>query len=95
MLVARITTVTFNSEEAANDASESYVTNAPGEFPEAQQLIGIKVDGNILIAVSLYEDNAAMERADAARKKRMDSRKDNYVSVDTKVGTVELNHSKA
>ena len=95
MSVARITTVTFNSEEAANDASESYVTNAPGEFPEAQQLIGIKVDGNILIAVSLYEDNAAMERADAARKKRMDSRKDNYVSVDTKVGTVELNHSKA
>ena len=95
MSVARITTVTFNSEEAANDASESYVTNAPGEFPEAQQLIGIKVDGNILIAVSLYEDNAAMERADAARKKRMDSRRDNYVSVDTKVGTVELNHSKA
>ena len=95
MSVARITTVTFNSEEAANDASESYVTNAPGEFPAAQQLIGIKVDGNILIAVSLYEDNAAMERADAARKKRMDSRKDNYVSVDTKVGTVELNHSKA
>ena len=95
MSVARITTVTFNSEEAANDASESYVTNAPGEFPEAQQLIGIKVDGNILIAVSLYEDNAAMERADAARKKRMDSRRDNYVFVDTKVGTVELNHSKA
>ena len=94
MSIARITTITFNSEEAANDASESYATNAPGEFSEAQQLIGIKVDGNILIAVSLYEDNAAMERADAARKKRMDSRKDNYVSVDTKIGTVELNHSK-
>ena len=92
MSVARITTITFNSEEAANDASESYVTNAPGESPEAQQLIGVKIDGNILIAVSLYEDNAAMERADTARKKRMDSRKDNYVSVDTKVGTVELNH---
>ena len=92
MSIARITNVTFDSEEAANEASSSYVTNAPGEFPEAQQLLGIKVEGNILIAVSLYEDKAAMERADDARKKRLGSHEVNHVSLDTKVGSVELNH---
>ena len=92
MSIARITTVTFDSEEAANEASSSYVTNAPGEFPEAQQLLGIKVEGNMLIAVSLYEDKAAMERADDARKKRLGSHEVNHVSLDTKVGSVELNH---
>ena len=91
MSVARITTIIFNSKEAADSAAKSYVSNAPGEFPEAQQLLGIKVNENMLIAVSLYENNEAMERADTARSKRMNSNQD-VASVDTKVGTVELNH---
>ena len=92
MSIARITTVTFNSTESANNAADSYVTNAPSEFPEAQQLIGIKSDENKLIAVSLYKDKEAMERADAARGKRLDSNKD-VASIDTKIGEVTLNHS--
>ena len=35
-----------------------------------------------------------MEKATVARTKRMDAKKDHFASVDTKVGTVELNHSK-
>ena len=92
MSVARITTITFESNEAADIAKKSYVENAPNDFPEAEQLLGIQADGNILIAVSLYADNEAMERATAARKKALDSNQE-VVSVDTKVGTVEINHT--
>ena len=34
MSVARITTVTFDSKEAADIATASYVLNAPSDFPE-------------------------------------------------------------
>ena len=35
MSVARITTVTFNSKEAADIAAASYVPNAASDFPES------------------------------------------------------------
>ena len=92
MSVARITTVTFKSQEAADVAAASYVKNAPNDFPEAEQLLGIQVDGNTLIAVSLYTDNDAMERATASRKKVLDSNQE-VVSVVTQVGTVGINQS--
>ena len=91
MSIARITTVTFNSTDAANKAADNYVINAPNEFPEAKQLLGIKVNNNMLIAVSLYENKEAMERADVARGKRLNTNQD-VASVDTKVGEVTLNH---
>tara|TARA_B110000008_G_scaffold244310_1_gene253876 strand:- start:524 stop:691 length:168 start_codon:yes stop_codon:yes gene_type:complete len=53
MSVARITTVTFNSQSAADVTAASYVENAPNDFPEAEQLLGIKAEGNKLIAVFL------------------------------------------
>ena len=87
MSVVRITTVTFDSKEAADIAAKSYVTNASSDFPEAEQLLGIQADGKILIAVSLYADNEAMERATTSRKKVLDSNQE-VVTVDTKVGTV-------
>jgi len=92
MSVARITTVTFESNEAAEIAAAAYVPNASSNFPEAQQLIAITVDGNINISVTLYENNEAMERATAAKNKVMDSIQ-GIVSADTKVGSVLLNHS--
>jgi hypothetical protein len=91
MSVARITIVKFKSQEAADKAAESYTTNAPSEFPEAEQLIGLQSDGNTLLAVSLYENQEAMERADAARDKRMSNPE--IASIDTFVGAVRLNHS--
>jgi len=92
MSVARITTVTFESNEAAEIAAAAYIPNAPSNFPEAQQLIAITVDGNINISVTLYENNEAMERATAAKNKVMDSIQ-GIVSADTKVGSVLLNHN--
>ena len=92
MSVARITTVTFNSQEAAAVASASYVAHSPNDFPEAQQLLGVKAEGNKLVAVTLYADQEAMERASASRKKVLDANKD-VLSVDTMVGTVEINHT--
>ena len=93
MSVARVTTINFKTKESADELVQSYTDNAPSEFPEAKQLLQIRVDDTTVMAVSLYENNDAMERASAARTKRMDSKKDNFASVDTKVGTVELNHS--
>ena len=93
MSVARVTTINFKTKEAADSTVQSYSTNAPTEFPEAEQLLQIRVDDTTVMAVSLYENNEAMERASAARTRRMDSKKDHFASVDTKVGTVELNHS--
>ena len=92
MSVARITTVTFNSQSAADVAASSYAENAPNDFPEAEQLLGIKAEGNKLIAVSLYADNESMERATASRKKVLDANEE-VLSVETQVGTVEINHS--
>ena len=43
--------------------------------------------------VSLYSDNEAMERASAARSKRMDINKEIIESMDGKTGEVILNHS--
>jgi hypothetical protein len=92
MSVARITTVTFESNEAADIAAAAFVPNAPSDFPEAEQLIAVQADGNINISVTLYENNEAMERATAAKNKVMDAI-EGIVSVDTKVGSVILNHS--
>ena len=94
MSVARVTTINFKMKEAADNTVQSYSTNAPTEFPEAEQLLQIRAGDTTFIAISLYENNEAMERATAARSKRMDSNKEQFTSVDTKVGTVELNHSR-
>ena len=94
MSVARVTTINFKTKEAADNTVQSYSENAPTEFPEAEQLLQIRVDDTKVMVVSLYENNEAMERATAARNRRMGSNQDQFASVDTKVGTVELNHSK-
>ena len=44
------------------------------------------------VALTLYENNEAMDRATAAKNKVMDAIQ-GIVSVDTKVGSVTLNHS--
>ena len=92
MSVARITTVTFESNEAADIAAAAYDPNAPSAYPEAEQLIAVKSEGNVNISVTLYENNEAMERATATKNKVMDAIQ-GIVSVDTKVGSVILDHS--
>ncbi len=92
MSVARITTLNFKSKEGADQVEETYKTNAPTEFSEAEQLLEVRVDDTTLIFVSLYADNDAMERASAARTQRMDLNKDHIDSVDGKTGDIILNH---
>ena len=92
MSVARITTLSFKSKDGADQIEETYKTNAPTEFSEAEQLLEVRVDDTTLMFVSLYADNDAMERASAARTKRMDLNKDLIESMDGKTGEVILNH---
>ena len=92
MSVVRVTTITFESKETAETAVKSYAENAPNDFPEAEQLLGIHAEGNTFIAVSLYAYNEAMERASATRSNALASIQ-GIVSVDGKVGTVEINHT--
>ena len=92
MSVARITTLNFKSKEGADQIEETYKANAPSEFSEAEQLLEVRVDDTTLIFVSLYADNDAMDRASAARTKRMDLNKDLIESMDGKTGEVILNH---
>jgi len=94
MSIARITTINYKSKEAADKSREDYSSNAPNEFPEAEQLIQVHVDDTTVMAISLYADKEAMERATAARSKRMGTNQDDFESVDTKTGTVTLNHRK-
>ena len=93
MTVARITTLNFKSKEGADQVEETYKTNAPSEFAEAEQLLEVRVDDKTLMFVSFYADNDSMERASAARTQRMDLNKDLIDSMDGKTGEVILNHS--
>jgi len=92
MSVARVTTIKFTSKEGADEIEETYKVSAPSEFPEAEQLLEVRVDDTTLMMVSLYADNDAMERASAARTKRMDLNKNLIDSVEGKTGEVILNH---
>ena len=92
MYVARITTINFKSKEGADQVEETYKNSAPTEFAEAEQLLEVRVDDTTLMFVSLYADNDAMERASAARSKRMSNNEKTFDVVDTKTGEVTLNH---
>ena len=94
MSVARITTLNFKSKDGADQVEETYKNNAPTEFAEAEQLIEVRVNDTTLMFVSLYADNDSMERASAARSKRMDLNKDLIESMDGKTGNIILNHNK-
>ena len=91
MSIVRITTVTLCSKAAADKSVLGYATNAANEFPSAEQLIGIRAEGNKAIAVSIYESQEAMDKADAARDKRMANPE--IISMESIVGAVTLNHS--
>ena len=92
MSVARITTMNLKSKEDTDRIEETYKENAPIEFSEAEQLLEVRVDETTLIFVSLYPNDAAMEKASASRSKRMDLNKDVIEKVDGKTGKVILNY---
>jgi hypothetical protein len=79
------------SKEVADASALSYAAKAANEFPSAEQLIGIRAEGNKTMAVSIYESQEAMDKADAARDKRMVN--PDIVSMESIIGTVTLNHT--
>ena len=66
MSVAKITTINFKSKKAANKSIKDYNSNDPNEFPEAEQLMQVHVNDTTVMAISLYADEEAMERAAVA-----------------------------
>ena len=92
MSVARITTINFKSKEDAEESIKDYSEKAPSEFPEAEELLQIRTSDTTVMAISLYADKEAMERASAARAKRMSNNENTFDVVDTKTGEITLNH---
>ena len=92
MSVARITTINFKTKEDADKSIADDSSNAPNEFPEAEQLLQFRASDTTVMAISLYSDNEAMERASAARSKRMSDNDSTFEVVDTKTGEITLNH---
>ena len=71
MTIARITTVEWNSKETCDTREQDYVNNAPQEFPDASQLLFMRLDETTVMAVTLYPDEQTMQNADEARAKRL------------------------
>ena len=69
MSVVRVPTLKFKLKEGADQIEETYQASARSEFPEAEQLLQIRASDTTVMAVSLYADNDAMDRASAARSK--------------------------
>ena len=90
MSIARITTMVFKSQAAADAAAKSYEAIEVDDYHSAEQLIGIQSNGNKLIGVTLFDSQEAMDRSDAVRDERMDN--PDIVSIEGVVGKVRLNH---
>ena len=90
MSIARITTIVFKSQAAADQAAKSYESIEVDDLHSAEQLIGIQSNGNKLIGVTLFNSQEAMDKSDAVRDKRMNN--PDIVSIDGVVGKVRLNH---
>ena len=90
MSIARITTMVFKSQAAADAAAKSYEAIEVDDYHSAEQLIGIQSNGNKLIGVTLFDSQEAMDRSDAVRDERMANT--DIVSIEGVVGKVRLNH---
>ena len=95
MAIARTTTIEWNSKETCDAREQDYIKNAPQEFPEASQLLFMRLNETTVMAVTLYPDEQTMQKADEARAKRLSIDETSRVSIETKVGTVTLNHHKS
>ena len=70
MAIARTTTIEWNSKETCDAREQDYINNAPQEFPDASQLLFVRLNETTVMAVTLYPDEQTMQKADEARAKR-------------------------
>ena len=94
MAYARINTITFTSEEAADELQAIYASTAPAGFPEAQLLVSVRTGPLTASLTSIYEDKAAFNRSAEERTKRMAANGHLIHGVVVEEGEVTLFHTK-
>jgi len=94
MAYARINTITFTSEEAADELQAIYASTAPAGFPEAQLLVSVRTGPITASLTSIYEDKAAFDRSAEERTKRMAANGHLMDGVIVEEGEVTLFHTK-
>jgi hypothetical protein len=94
MAYARINTITFTSEEAADELQAIYASTAPAGFPEAQLLVSVRTGPITASLTSIYEDKAAFDRSAEERTKRMAANGHLIHGVVVEEGEVTLFHTK-
>ena len=94
MAYARINTITFTSEVAADELQAIYASTAPAGFPEAQLLVSVRTGPITASLTSIYEDKAAFDRSAEERTKRMAANGHLIHGVVVEEGEVTLFHTK-
>jgi hypothetical protein len=94
MIYARINTITFASEAAADELQANYASTAPAGFPEAQLLVSVRTGPLTASLTSIYEDKAAFDRSAEERTKRMAANGHLIHGVVVEEGEVTLFHTK-
>ena len=94
MAYARINTITFTSEEAADELQAIYASTAPAGFPEAQLLVSVRTGPITASLTSIYEDKAGFDRSAEERTKRMAANGHLIHGVVVEEGEVTLFHTK-
>ena len=94
MAYARINTITFTSEDAADELQAIYASTAPAGFPEAQLLVSVRTGPITASLTSIYEDKAAFDRSAEERTKRMAANGHLIHGVVVEEGEVTLFHTK-
>ena len=94
MTYARINTITFASEAAADELQASYASRAPAGFPEALLLVSVRTGPLTASLTSIYEDKAAFDRSAEERTKRMEANGHLMDGVIVEEGEVTLFHVK-
>ena len=94
MTYARINTITFASEKAADNLQENYASTAVEGFPEAKLLVAVRTGPLTASLTSIYEDKAAFDRSANERSARMSANGHLMEAVDVQEGEVYLFHTK-
>ena len=94
MTYARINTITFASEAAADELQANYASTAPAWFPEALLLVSVRTGPLTASLTSIYEDKAAFDRSAEDRTKRMAANGHLMDGVIVEEGEVTLFHTK-
>jgi len=92
MSYARINSMTFTSEKAADTIQAKYSSTAPIGFPEAELLTFVRTGPLTASLTSIYPDKAAFDRSADERTLRMKENKDLIKSVETEEGEVAFVH---